>query len=69
MVGPSSRKTDRFPKPGEYADVPLFWRVGTDPRLVVHAHGLRAGAYVETARVDVAGEAPVPGGALRLVFR
>ena len=63
VVSPSSRKTDRFAKPGEYADagIPLFWRVETEPELVVHAFVLRDGAYVETA-VSSAGPLPVPWG-------
>lgn len=63
VVSPSSRKTDRFAKPGEYAEVgiPLFWRVETEPELVVHAFVLRDGAYVEHA-VTSAGPLPVPWG-------
>lgn len=69
VVSPSSRKTDRFAKPGEYAEagVPLFWRVETDPAVVVHAFALRDGAYVEVARVPDEGDVPVPWGTLRLV--
>lgn len=51
IVSPSSRKTDRFAKPGEYAEaaIPLFWRVETEPSVVLHAFVLQDGAYVETA--------------------
>lgn len=69
VVSPSSRKTDRFAKPGEYAEagIPLFWRVETEPAVVVLAHELRDGAYVEVGRVDIEGDVPVPWGVLRLV--
>ena len=69
VVSPSSRKTDRFAKPGEYAEVgiPLFWRVETEPAVVVYAYELRDGAYAEVVRVDGAGDVPVPWGTLRLV--
>jgi Uma2 family endonuclease len=63
IVSASSRKTDRFAKPGEYADagIPLFWRVETDPSVIVHAFTLKDGAYVATAPT-AAGELPVPWG-------
>lgn len=63
VVSPSSRKTDRFAKPGEYAEVgiPLFWRVETEPAVVVHAFVLRDGAYVEHAVTSV-GRLPAPWG-------
>lgn len=69
VVSPSSRKTDRFAKPGEYAEagIPLFWRVETEPAVVVHAHELRDGVYVEVARIDGEGDVPVPWGVLRVV--
>ena len=68
VVSASSRKTDRFAKPGEYAEagIALFWRVETDPDVVVHGFELRDGAYVEVARVDGEGDLPVPWGSLRL---
>jgi len=68
VVSTSSRKTDRFAKPGEYAEagIALFWRVETDPDVVVHAFELRDGAYVEVARLDGEGDLPVPWGSLRL---
>ncbi|MDQ3611528.1 MAG: Uma2 family endonuclease [Actinomycetota bacterium] len=63
IVSPSSRKTDRFAKPGEYAEaaIPLFWRVETEPSVVVHAFALQDGAYIETAATS-AGELSVPWG-------
>ncbi len=64
IVSPSSRKTDRFAKPGEYAEagIPLFWRVETEPDVVLHAFRLVDGAYVEAAVVTDVGVAPVPWG-------
>lgn len=68
VVSPSSRKTDRFAKPGEYAEagIPLFWRVETEPDLVVVAHRLRGGVYEQVAVVDGTGSAPAPWGAVHL---
>jgi hypothetical protein len=65
---PSSRKTDRFAKPGEYAEagIPLFWRVETEPDLLVVAHRLRVGVYEQVAVVDGTGSAPAPWGAVQL---
>ena len=68
VVSPSSRKTDRFAKPGEYAEagIPLFWRVETEPDLLVVAHRLTDGAYEQVALVEGAGSAPAPWGPVRL---
>ena len=64
VVSPSSRKTDRFAKPGEYAEagIPLFWRVETEPDLLLVAHMLRGGVYEQVAVLDGAGTAPAPWG-------
>ncbi len=64
VVSPSSRKTDRFAKPGEYAeaDIPLYWRVETDPALLLVAYRLLSGTYEQVAAVDHIGSAPVPWG-------
>jgi Uma2 family endonuclease len=64
IVSTSSRKTDRFAKPGEYAEagIPLFWRVETDPQVVLHAFRLLDGSYVEAAVVHDVGEVDVPWG-------
>ena len=64
VVSPSSRKTDRFAKPGEYAEagIPLYWRVETDPRLLLVAHRLAGTAYEVVAEIDRRGEAPAPWG-------
>lgn len=68
MVSPSSRKTDRFAEPGEYAEagIPLFWRVETDPALVLHPFVLGADGGEAVAPVRDRGTAPVPSGSLDL---
>lgn len=68
VVSRSSRKTDRFAKPGEYAEagIPLFWRVETEPEVVLTAYALTAGSYERVTVVTGAGEVPVPWGAARL---
>lgn len=68
VVSPSSRKTDRFAKPGEYAEagIPLFWRVETEPDLLLVAHRLRAGAYEQVTVVGAEGPAPAPWGTVRV---
>jgi Uma2 family endonuclease len=64
VVSPSSRKTDRFAKPGEYAEagIPLFWRVETEPDLLLVAHRLADGAYRQVAAVTDTGPARAPWG-------
>jgi hypothetical protein len=54
VTSPSSRKTDLFAKPGEYAEagIPLFWRLGLDPLPQLHAFALRGAAYEQVAVVD-----------------
>lgn len=61
VVSPRTRKTDRFAKPGEYAEagIPIYWRVELDPEPRLHAHVLRDGGYVE-----VDGPPPLPWGTL-----
>ena len=53
VVSPSSRKTDRFFKPAEYAQAGIgaYWRVETEPEVVVHVHALVDGAYREVQQV------------------
>ena len=70
VVSPSSRKTDRFAKPGEYAEagIPLFWRVETEPQPVVTAYRLAA-AYEQVAVVVDTGAAPAPWGPVHLDLR
>lgn len=64
VVSPSSRKTDRFAKPGEYAEagIRLLWRVETEPALLLLAFELVEGTYREALRVEGRGEVPVPWG-------
>ena len=68
IVSPSSRKTDRFAKPGEYAEagIALFWRVETEPDVVLHAFRLVDDVYVETSVVKDGGEVEVPWGVARI---
>ena len=60
VVSPHSRRTDRFAKPGEYAEagIPIYWRLETEPSLALHAFVLRGTTY-EPAGV---GDPPVPWG-------
>jgi Uma2 family endonuclease len=48
VVSPRTRKTDRFTKPGEYAEagIPLFWRVALEPEVQLFAFELVDGSYV-----------------------
>jgi hypothetical protein len=66
VVSPSSRKTDRFAKSGEYADVgiPLFWRVETEPDLLLVAYRLADGVYEQAGGVRDTGPVPAPWGPL-----
>ncbi len=69
VSSPSTRKTDLFAKPGEYAEagIPLFWRVDPLPELAVHAFSLSPDVYVP---VDVSQSGfPVPWGAVQLDLR
>ena len=53
VVSPGSRTTDRLLKPAQYADAGIgtYWRVETDPDVVVHVHRLVDGTYREVAQV------------------
>jgi Uma2 family endonuclease len=64
VVSRSSRKTDRFAKPGEYAEagIPLFWRVETEPEVMLVAHVLSAESYEQVAVITDVGRAPAPWG-------
>lgn len=69
VTSPTTRKTDLFAKPGEYAEagIPLFWRVDLEPELVVHAFRLDRGLYVDVAVVrGPGGVCPLPWGELTL---
>ena len=64
ISSPSTRKTDLFAKPGEYAEagIPLLWRVDLQPELAVHPFRLGPDGYV---RCDVRGSlCPVPWGSV-----
>ncbi|TAL21530.1 MAG: Uma2 family endonuclease [Frankiales bacterium] len=65
----STRKTDLFAKPGEYAEagIALFWRVERHPELAVHPFRLGAEGYQPGAVVRGAGgTCPVPWGEVAL---
>ena len=64
VTSPSTRKTDLFAKPGEYAEagIPLFWRVDLEPSLRLHAFALEGTSYTEVAVIDRVGVAPAPWG-------
>ncbi len=69
ISSPSTRKTDLFAKPGEYAEagIPLFWRVDLQPELAVHPFRLGPDGYVP---VDVLRSSwPVPWGSVELDLR
>ena len=53
VVSASSRKTDRFFKPLEYAQAGIgaYWRVETEPEVVVHVHELVGDAYRQVQEV------------------
>lgn len=64
VVSVHTCRTDRFAKPGEYAEagVPLFWRLETDPDLALRAYVLSDGTY----ELDEHDHPPAPWGRLRL---
>lgn len=64
VTSPSTRKTDLFAKPGEYAEagIPLFWRVDLEPSLRLHAFVLRGASYDEVSVIERSGVAPAPWG-------
>jgi len=64
VVSPRTRKTDRFLKPAEYAaeQIPLFWRLETEPTLVLHPYVLRDGSYVPLSLITGRGAVPTPWG-------
>ena len=66
VVSPRTRRTDRFAKPGEYADagIGMYWRLETEPELVLHPFVLRGTGYDSVTVVRGAGRAPVPWGEL-----
>lgn len=64
ITSPSSRKTDLFAKPGDYAGIgiPIFWRVDLDAEPRLHAFVLRGTSYDEVAVLTSRGLAPAPWG-------
>ncbi len=66
VVSPSTRRTDRFAKPGEYAEagIALFWRLETEPELVLHPFVLSGAGYEALPPVRDQGSVPVPWGRL-----
>ncbi len=64
VVSRASRRTDRYAKPGDYAEagIPLFWRLEAAPALALHAFALAGSGYAEVARVLGRGPAPAPWG-------
>ena len=69
VMSPSTRKTDLFAKPGEYAEagIPLFWRAELVPELVVHAFRLAGAVYVPVSIISGSGGAcPAPWGEVQL---
>jgi len=71
VVSPRTRRTDRFAKPGEYAEagIGLFWRLETEPDLVLHPFLLGRAGYEPVAPVHAIGSAPVPWGRLTVDLR
>ncbi len=68
VVSPSTRRTDRFAKPGEYAEagIRLFWRLETEPDLVLHPFVLGPAGYEPLEPVRNQGSVPVPWGSIVL---
>ena len=63
VVSPGSRKTDRLFEPAEYAEagVGSYWRVETEPDVVVHVHRLDDDAtYREVQQVRGVEQVAVP---------
>jgi Uma2 family endonuclease len=66
VVSASTRRTDRFAKPGEYAEAGIgrFWRLETDPELVLHPFVLGRAGYEPLEPVRGQGSVPVPWGSI-----
>jgi Uma2 family endonuclease len=66
VVSPSTRRTDRFAKPGEYAEagIGMFWRLETEPDLVLHPFVLGRAGYEPLEPVTEQGSVPVPWGSV-----
>ncbi len=68
VVSPSTRRTDRFAKPGEYADagIAVYWRLETEPDLVLHTFVLDGSTYRAAAVITTSGAAPTPWGEVQV---
>ena len=66
VVSPTTRRTDRFAKPGEYAEagIGLFWRLETEQELVLHPFVPDGVGYEPLPLVRGQGSLPVPWGSL-----
>jgi Uma2 family endonuclease len=66
VVSPTTWRTDRFAKPGEYAEagIGLFWRLECEPVLVLHPFVLGSAGYEPLDPVHGQGNVPVPWGSL-----
>lgn len=64
VVSASSRKTDRFAKPGEYAEagIPLYWRLETENGYSLHTFVNDGGVYAAGPIVTGTGRVPAPWG-------
>lgn len=62
VVSPTSRKTDRFFKPAEYADagIPAYWRVELEPEPLLVVHRLAGDRYDVVQEVTGCGVVDVP---------
>lgn len=68
VVSRRTRRTDRFAKPGEYAEagIGLFWRLETEGQLELHTFVLQGAAYEPAARISGHGVVRVPWGKLAI---
>jgi Uma2 family endonuclease len=71
ISSPSTRKTDLFAKPGEYAEagIPVFWRLETEPDLVLHPYALTGTGDEPLPPVHEQGSVPVPWGSMVVDLR
>lgn len=68
VVSPSTRRTDRFAKPGEYADAGIshFWRIEVEPAVVVHPFVLAGSTYRPLDLIAGSGRTPTPWGDIEI---
>lgn len=62
VVSPHSRKTDRFFKPAEYAlaGIPAYWRIETEPELLLVVHRLTGATHEQVQRLTGVGVVEEP---------